>query len=90
MNIIINSFILVVNKRYNCSIMNTIKVKIKMLAISRGMTLKYLATKLSEETSITYSYNSLLGKLNRETLSLKEAEAIAKILDYKLEFIDSK
>lgn len=90
MNIIINSFILVVNKRYNCSIMNTIKVKIKMLAISRGMTLKYLATKLSEETGITYSYNSLLGKLNRETLSLKEAEAIAKILDYKLEFIDRK
>lgn len=68
--------------------MNTIKAKIKMLAISRGMTLKNLAIKLSEMTGENYSYNSLLGKLNRESLSLKEAEYIAKILDYKLDFIN--
>ena len=77
-----------VNKRYNCSIMNKIKAKIKMLAVSRGITLKNLALKLSTLTGEDYSYNSLLGKLNRESLSLKEAEYIAKILDYKLEFID--
>lgn len=68
--------------------MNTIKAKIKMLAISRGMTLKNLAAKLSDMTGENYSYNSLLGKLNRESLSLKEAEYIAQILDYKLDFID--
>lgn len=88
MNIIINYFILKVNKIYNCSIMNTIKAKIKMLAISRGMTLKNLAIKLSEMTGENYSYNSLLGKLNRESLSLKEAEYIAQILNYKLDFLD--
>ena len=69
--------------------MNKIKAKIKMLVISRGMTLKNLAVKLSELTNEYYSYNSLLGKLNRESLSLKEAEYIAQILDYRLEFIDN-
>lgn len=68
--------------------MNTIKAKIKMLAISRGMALKNLAAKLSDMTGENYSYNSLLGKLNRESLSLKEAEYIAQILDYKLDFVD--
>ena len=68
--------------------MYTIKAKIKMLAISRGMTLKNLAVKLSDMTGENYSYNSLLGKLNRESLSLKEAEYIAQILDYKLDFVD--
>ncbi len=68
--------------------MNRIKTKIKMLAVSRGMTLKNLAIKLSELKGEEYSYSSLLGKLNRESLSLKEAEEIAQILDYRLEFVD--
>lgn len=87
MNIIINSYIEKVNVVYNYPDMN-IKNKIKMLAVSRGMTLKKLAEKLSEITAQEYSYNSLLGKLNRESLSLKEAEFIAEILNYKLEFLD--
>lgn len=65
-----------------------IKTKIKMLTASRATTLKKLAERLSEETGEKYTYNSLLGKLNRESLSLKEAEIIAGILDYKLEFVD--
>lgn len=66
-----------------------VKTKIKMLAVSRGITLKKLAEKLSEIYGTNYSYNSLLGKLNRESLSLKEAITIAEILNYKLEFIDN-
>ena len=50
-----------------------IKNKIKMLAASRGVTLKKLAERLSELSGEEYTYNSLLGKLNRESLSLKEA-----------------
>ena len=65
-----------------------IKNKIKMLAASRGVTLKKLAERLSELSGDEYTYNSLLGKLNRESLSLKEAEFIAEILNYKLEFLD--
>lgn len=86
----INYFKLNVNRSYNYSIMNEIKAKIKMLVISRGMTLKSLAEKLTVLTGEEYSYNSLLGKLNRESLSLKEAGYIAKILDYKIEFISIK
>lgn len=86
MNISISYFILDVNIRYNFCM--NIKAKIKMLAASRAITLKTLASILSVETGEHYSYNSLLGKLNRESLSLKEAEIIATILDYKLEFID--
>ncbi len=66
-----------------------IKNKIKMLAASRGVTLKKLAERLSELSGDEYTYNSLLGKLNRESLSLKEAFFIAQILDYKLDFIDN-
>ena len=65
-----------------------IKTKIKMLTASRATTLKKLAERLCEKTGEDYTYNSLLGKLNRESLSLKEAEIIASILDYKLEFVD--
>ena len=87
MNNSICCFLLKVNIGYNLLVMD-IRTKIKMLAVSRAMTLKKLAERLSEETGEDYTYNSLLGKLNRESLSLKEAEIIAKILDYKLEFID--
>ena len=66
-----------------------IKSKIKILTASRGITLKQLAEKLTEKTKKIYAYNSLLGKLNRESLSLKEAEIIANILDYELELIDT-
>jgi len=69
--------------------MNDIRNKIKMLAASRGITLKSLAKELSHKTGQEYSYNSLLGKLNRESLSLKEAQVIAQILNYKLEFRDT-
>lgn len=69
--------------------MNSIKTKIKMLVVSRGITLKQLAKMLEERTGEACSYNSLLGKLNRESLSLKEAAIIAEILNYKLEFIDT-
>lgn len=85
---IVNGFMLIVNKRYNCSIMNTIKTKIKLLAVSRGITLKKLAQMLFKYTNENYSYNSLLGKLNRESLSLKEAIYIGDLLNYKLEFTD--
>jgi len=74
---------------YNHSIMN-IKTQIKLLAVSRGITLKHLARLLGDKTGNEYTYNSLLGKLNRESLSLKEAGIIAELLKYKLEFIDTE
>ena len=88
MNNILSHYLEKVNIIYNQNIMH-IKNKIKMLAASRGVTLKKLAERLSELSGEEYTYNSLLGKLNRESLSLKEAFFIAQILDYKLDFIDN-
>lgn len=87
-NNILSHYLEKVNIIYNQNIMH-IKNKIKMLAASRGVTLKKLAERLSELSGDEYTYNSLLGKLNRESLSLKEAFFIAQILDYKLDFIDN-
>ena len=86
MNSIVCYFSQEVNIGYNLSM--NIKAKIKILTAARGITLKQLAEKLSETTNKDYTYNSLLGKLNRESLSLKEADLIARILNYKLEFTD--
>ena len=78
---------IIVNTFYNFKIMN-IKLKIKMLAASRGVTLKKLAQEIERLTGKECTYNSLLGKLNRESLSLKESFLIAEILRYKLDFKD--
>lgn len=83
---IINYTTTYVNIGYNPNM--NIKNKIKMLAVSRAMTLKQLALALEEKTGEPCSYNSLIGKLHRESLSLKEASLIAEILNYKLEFIN--
>jgi len=65
-----------------------VKSKIKTLLATRCMTFKELARKMTEKTGDEYSYASLMGKIHRESLSLKEADTIAQILNYKLDFID--
>ena len=65
-----------------------VKSKIKTLLATRCMTFKELARKMAEKTGDEYSYASLMGKIYRESLSLKEADTIAQILNYKLDFID--
>ena len=65
-----------------------IKGKIKSLLAMKNMTLTALAAELSGKTGKKYSLESLIGKIKRETLSLKEAYHIAGILGYELEFID--
>ena len=68
--------------------MTDIRTQIKLLAVSRGITLKKLAGMIQDKTGEPCSYNSLMGKLNRESLSLKEAQIIAELLNYKLKFED--
>lgn len=65
-----------------------VKSKIKILLATRCITFRQLAVMLSERSGENYSYSSLMGKIHRETLSLKEAALIAEILNYKLDFID--
>ncbi|MDR1168300.1 MAG: hypothetical protein LBK53_05345 [Heliobacteriaceae bacterium] len=65
-----------------------IKGKIKSLLAMKNTTLTSLAAQLSIKAGKKYSLESLIGKIKRETLSLKEAYMIAEILGYRLEFID--
>ncbi len=64
-----------------------IRALVKSLLSRNCMTLTELCDKLSEKTGKSYTLNSLIGKLKRETFSLKEAYLMAEILGYKIEFI---
>ena len=56
----------------------------------RCTTITKLAQMMAERTGKPYTFKSLTGKLQRGSLSLDEAYIIADLLDYKLEFIDTK
>ena len=68
--------------------MGKIANEIKNLTNDRDMTLKELAHRIGEAQSKTYSLASLSQKLRKETISYKEIKLIAKILGYKITFID--
>lgn len=62
--------------------------KIKSLAALRCVTLTKLAEMMAQATGKPYTFKSLVGKMQRGTISLDEAYLIADLLNYKLEFID--
>ncbi len=66
---------------------NNIRAIVKSLLSLNCMTLTDLCEKMSAQTGKKYTLNSLIGKLKRETFSLKEAYMLADILGYKIEFI---
>ena len=61
---------------------------IKILLYKRGMTIKKLAEQLTETTGRKYTRQSISNRLARSTIRYDEMEAIAKILNYKIEFTD--
>ena len=52
------------------------------------MTIKALAEKLTQATGRVCSRQNLSNKINRSSLNYDEMEEIAKILGYKIEFVD--
>lgn len=72
---------------YNFKMDINIRNHIKSLLSLNGTTLTEVCKKMSERTGRQYTLNSLIGKLKRETFSLKEAYILADILGYKIEFI---
>ena len=62
--------------------------KIKSLVALRCVTLTKLAEMMAQATGKPYTFKSLVGKMQRGTVSLDEAYLIADLLGYKLEFID--
>jgi len=69
--------------------MTKIVNEIKNLVIDRDMTLTKLAEEIGKSQNKKYSLASLSQKLCNETISYKEVKLIAKILGYKIKFIDT-
>lgn len=70
--------------------MTKIVNEIKNLVIDRDMTLTELAGAIGKSQNRKYSLASLSQKLCNETISYKEVKLIAKILGYKIKFVDMK
>lgn len=67
-----------------------IKELIKMLLLSRGMSMHKLVQILHETKGFSSSYSNLFGKLQRGTIKFDEVREIAKILNYNIVFKDNK
>ena len=63
------------------------KDRIKAFIALNGMYIKDLAVLMSEKSGKNYTEDSLGGKIRRESLTFKEAELLADVLGYKLDFI---
>ena len=70
--------------------MTKIVNEIKNLANDRDMTLTALAEEIGKAKNSKYTLASLSQKLNNETISYKEVKLIAKILGYKILFVDNR
>ncbi len=63
---------------------------IKPLLSLNQFTVEKLAQEMSGRLNKKYTRSSLNGKFSRDTLSMKECQTIAEILDYHIEFIKNK
>ena len=63
------------------------KSKLKAFITLNDVYIKDLAAMMCEKGDKKYTPDGLAGKIRRETLTFKEAELLAGILGYSLEFI---
>lgn len=69
---------------------NENKSYIRSLLTLHNMSIIKLAELMTQELGKPYTRQSLYGKLDRDSLSLKECQTIAKILGYHIAFIKNK
>lgn len=69
---------------------NENKSYIRSILTLNNMSVVKLAELMSKTLGKKYTKSSLYGKFDRDTLTLKECQAIAKILDYHIEFVKNK
>ena len=69
---------------------NLNKSYIRSILTLNNMPIAKLAESMSKLLNKKYTKSSLYGKLDRDTLTLKECQAIAEILGYHIEFIRNK
>ena len=67
-------------------IMST-KSKLKAFITLNDLYIKDLAVMMTEKCGKKYTPDGLAGKIRRETLTFKEAELLADLLGYNLEFV---
>lgn len=65
-----------------------IKKQIKILMTLRNVSMIELAKLMCKETGKDYTAAELYGKLNRDTISFTECKIIARILGYKINFVE--
>lgn len=70
--------------------MVNIKNYIKSLLQLNAVTITKMAELMNEKSGKTYTRGSLANKINRESLTLKEAYILADILGYDIEFVKRK
>ena len=63
------------------------KDKLKAFIALNGIYIKDLAELMTQKCGKSYTEDSLGGKIRRESLTFKDAEIMADVLGYKLEFI---
>lgn len=66
------------------------KKQIRLWLTLHNTKIKLLAEDMSKISGKQYTDASLYAKLNRGSLSYNEMELIAKILGYRIEFIEEK
>lgn len=65
--------------------------KIKSILVLQKMQIKEFADLLNEKNNTQkYSGGNLSAKLNRDSISFKEAEMMLNILGYKVEILENK
>ena len=67
--------------------MTTTRDKIKSFIALNGIYIKKVALLMSEKSGKNYTEDSLGGKIRRESLTFKEAELLAEVLGYSVEFV---
>lgn len=67
-----------------------IKRQLKILLTLKRVSMEELAVEMSKVADKKYTAAMLYGKINRDTISFTECQIIAKILGYKIEFIQCK
>lgn len=60
---------------------------LKSILQLNAVTIKQLAVLLTERTGRQYTQNGLTQRINRNSITFKEAMTIAEILGYNLEFV---
>ena len=74
-------------QKYNFVVNNQNKSYIRSILTLNNMSVAKLAELMSTALNKQYTKSGLYGKFDRDTLTLKECQTIAKILGYHIEFI---